>query len=145
MRFLYKAKSICPKSSQKTLASQFNFPRSFACLEPSLRNTNSTSFSKFDLLLDIRVGAWAVVWEVYTSKSSRAEVVVALCYKEIMIVSYVVPRAMWTCDSMFSVENYFESYLHSTSVGTGHCHWDCSATAAVGVVARRLRTSGRRS
>ena len=82
MRFLYKTKVIGPKSSQKTLASQFDFPRSFACLEPSFRHTNSTSFSKFDLLLDVRVRAWAVVREVYTSKGSGAEVVVAMCYKE---------------------------------------------------------------
>lgn len=84
MQFLYdKTKIIDPHIlSQQTLASQFNFPRSFACFEPSLRHTNSTSFSKFDLLLDIRVRAWAVVWEVYTSKSSGAEVVVALCCNE---------------------------------------------------------------
>lgn len=69
-------------SSKETLASQLNFARRFPCLVSSLRHTNGTSFAKFDLLLHVWMGAWAVVWEVYTCKSSGAEIVVALSFGE---------------------------------------------------------------
>jgi hypothetical protein len=80
--------------SQKSLTGQFDFPRSFACLESALRYTDSASLPEFDLLFNIWVWARAVVWEVYACESTGAEIVVALSYKQVSQVSYMVARVV---------------------------------------------------
>jgi hypothetical protein len=131
--------------SQKSLTGQFDFPRSFACLESALRYTDSASLPEFDLLFNIWVWARAVVWEVYASESTGAEIVVALSYKQVSQVSYMVARVV-TRQRMLQSIPFVETYLHSTSAGIDRCHLGHSATDAAGAVAaRRLRTFARRS
>lgn len=65
-------------ASQESLASQFDLSRRLACLESSLRNTNRAPVSKFNLLFNLRMRTWAVVWDANACEGAGAKVVTAL-------------------------------------------------------------------
>jgi hypothetical protein len=67
--------------SQDTLPSQFDFARCFTGLKSSLRDTDSTSLAKLDLIFVIGVCTWAMMREMNASKGTGTEILVALYCK----------------------------------------------------------------
>lgn len=128
--------------SQKSLASQFDLPCRLACLVTTLGHTDGTAFSQLDLLFDIGVCAWAVVWDGDACEGTGTEVVGAVGWNEATWVSDRNVVASGTKPAKLEAD---KTYIEPTCSGSGCCHWGHSEGLGCALVARRLQTCARRS
>ena len=67
--------------SQQPLPRQLYLPRRLTSLPSALGHTDLAPVPKLELILDVREGTGAMMWEMYAGESPRAEVVAAVGYR----------------------------------------------------------------